>query len=159
MATDGSTPERPGTRWNSFSNYGDIADDVHDAVIGAIEAQAFVHAMHREGTEPDREDAAEASAVILAAARRLLTELRREAERTDNDLYNEILDRWEGEEGYITRLANSTLSETSPAFLHDFVEDIHRAAFEIGYLRAGREEREELDDPVENDARAMFEKP
>lgn len=157
--TDGQSPGKASTRWNSFSNYGDIAEDVHQAVVGAIEAQAFIHAMHQEGARVSPEDAAEASARMLSAARRLLTEMRRENERNSDGPYDDILEKWEGPNGYISQLAGSNLSDSSPAFLHDFVEDIHRAAFEIGYIRAGREERQDLDDPVENDAMAMFEEP
>lgn len=150
--------QRPDKRWSSFSNYTDIAQDVHEAVVGAIEWQAFINACHREGARVQPEDAANASGQIMSAARRLLTELRQE--RDSEQKYDEILKRWEGEngkKGYIEQLAETSLSENNPAFLHQFVEDIHEAAFEIGYLRAGREERKDLDDKVEDDAQGMFE--
>lgn len=160
MAADsnGSSSDATATRWNSFSNYGNISDDVHDSVVGAIEAQAFIHAMHREEANVPRDMAADASATILGAARRLLTEMRREAGESDEGFYDDILDRWEGENGFISRLANAKLSESSPAFLHEFVEDIHQAAWELGYLKAGRRERDMSElDPVEEQVRQMFE--
>lgn len=147
----------PGTRWDSFSVYGEVSKDVADAVQAAIDAYSHIDSIHAEGADVAPKRAAEARACILAAAHRLMTEL--ENERDQVDLYDDILERWEGQDGFIQRMGQVRLNSMSPGFLHQFVRDIHRAAWELGYIRAGRAERQALEDRVEDDARSMFEEP
>jgi hypothetical protein len=40
----------------------------------------------------------------------------------------------------------------------EFVEDIRRAGWELGYLQAGRTKKKEPQDPAERDTEAMFDK-
>lgn len=142
------------TRWEGFSNYANVSDRVARSVHDAIEAYALVNSRHAESARIRPPMAAQARAKILAPALRLKVEL--EADREGNDDYEDILDRWEGDAGYLSKLDQVTLQNQCPDWLSDFVEDIRTAGFQLGYLQAGRTVKERPDDEVEAETEDMF---
>ena len=144
-----------GTRWEGYSDYQLVSKRVGKSVHNAIEAYARLDSLHAEGAQVPPETAAKARSHMFAAALKLVPELRRDADEVD--LYEEILDRWEGDDGYLrNQLHNTRLQTGSPGWLFQFVLDIRRAAWELGYLQAGRERKGEPDDPLEAETNDMF---
>lgn len=142
------------TRWEGYSDYKVISLQVAKSVDNAIEAYSRVHGAHAENATIDPDLAAEARGRILSAALKLVVELRQD--RDSVETYAEILDRWEGEEGFINRFNEIQLQSSCPGWLFQFVLDIRTAGWELGYLQAGRTTKGEPDDPVEADVQEMF---
>lgn len=156
MADDDS-----GDHWDGFSIYAEVSRDIHSSVGQAIDSYSAIVAAHSEGAKVRPDEAAQHKAAILSAAHRLLTEMEVEVERgsTNKNEYESILDNWRGddnEDGWIGKLHGTNLSSEYPGWLHDFVPSIHRAAWHLGYLKAGRRESEATDTP-EASGRAMLE--
>lgn len=143
------------TRYEGYSDYSAVSRSVADAVDRAVESYAMIHSRHSEGARVTPKMAAEAGHHILGAAVKLLPEL--EDDRETVDTYDEILTRWQGDDGFIERLKRENLSSRSPEFLGQMALDIRRAGFELGYLRAGRQGKTEPDDITERDSEEMFE--
>lgn len=142
----------PGEHWDGFSIYSEVSRDIHESVGQAIDSYSAVQASHSEDAKVRRDDAADHKAAILAAAHRLLTEMEIEVERNsaNSQHYEKMLDNWvgdENEEGWITQLYQTNLSQRSPDWLHNFVREIHQAAWHLGYLKAGRNEEVEDGSP------------
>jgi len=142
------------TRWEGFSNYQNVSDRVARSVHDAIEAYALVNSRHAESARIRPPMAAQARAKMLAPALRLKVEL--EDNREVESDYDEILSRWEGDDGFLTKLDQVTLQQECPDWLADFVEDIRTAGFQLGYLQAGRTVKERPDDPVEEETEDIF---
>jgi hypothetical protein len=147
-----SGTDRP-TRYEGYSDFSHVSRSVASAVDDAVEAYALIQSHHSEGARVTPQTAAEAAAHILGAALKLKPELENDL---DDETYHEILDRWEGDDGYIERLKQTSLSSRCPEWLGHLVHDIRTAGFELGYLQAGRTVKTEPDDPVEADTEAMF---
>lgn len=142
------------TRWEGFSNYQNVSDRIARSVHDAIEAYAVIKSKHAENARVRPPTAAEARSKILAPAMRLKVEMERDRESVE--LYDDILSRWEGENGHLEKLEEIQLQRQCPDWLSDFVEDIRSAGYELGYLQAGRRSKQEPDDPVEAETEAMF---
>lgn len=129
--------------FDRYTDYRHISIQVADAVNSAVQSYALVDSLHVEGASFQPIQAAQARADILAAAMMLRIEL--EDERDDDaadETFGEIVDEWAGEEGYIRQLQQTSLYDECPDWLHEFVADIRRAAWHLGYLKAGRYETE-----------------
>jgi len=145
------------TRWEGFSNWQNVSDRMARSIEQAIRAYTFLDSRHQEDARVQPKEAAKARSQILSPALRLMPELREERETVD--VYDEILSRWQpdGEEdGFIHKINEVRLQESSPGWLLQFVLDIRKAGFELGYLQAGRTVKEEPSDPVEGDTERMF---
>lgn len=151
MATD----PQDDTRWEGYSDYRQVSGRLASTIDDAIEAYAVIDASHSEDAQIPRDLARDARASILSAAMMLQMEMKRERDDEEKP-YDDILSRWEGEEGYLRQLDDVQLRRMRPGWLHDFVLDIRRAGWELGYLQAGRTSSQEPEDPVEADAEAMF---
>lgn len=150
-----SEPQR-GTRFEGYSDYERVSGRIVMTIEDALEAYAFIDSAFTEGAPVSPEDARDARTSIMNAAMMLFDEMRRE-QANNIDKYDDILDRWEGEDGYIARFHEHSLRrDGSEGWLHQFVLDIRSAGWKIGYLQAGRTAKESLDDPVEEDSEAMF---
>jgi len=147
-----------GDYWDGFSIYAEVSRDIHTSVTDAIDSYSMVAACHSEGAKLRPDDAAKHKANILAAANRLLTELKTEADRNAkfSDDYEAILDDWRGDDGRIPRLHKIKLVSERPGWLYDFVMQIHEAAWKLGYIKAGRVEEEDAETP-EATGREMIE--
>lgn len=140
MAEDGASQQ-----WDGFSIYSEVSRDIHESVGQAIDSYSAVQASHSEGAKVRREEAADHKAAILAAAHRLLTEMEVEVERgsVNSSKYKTILSHWTGDDdsdGWLNELHRTNLTQESPDWLHEFIREIHQAAWHLGYLKAGREE-------------------
>lgn len=143
-----------GTRWEGYANYQSVSFRVAESVDQAIDAYSQIESAHTEGARINPEFAAEARSQILSAAVRLYPEL--EQDRESVDLYDQILGRWEGQDGYLEKFSETSLRRSFPGWLVHFVIDIRSAAWELGYLQAGRRAKSEPEDPVEGMSSAMF---
>jgi len=148
------------TRWDGYSDYQIVSKRVGKSVHNAIEAYARLDSLHTEGANISPQVAAAARAQMYSAALTLVPELRRDAPGKDNEgveLYGEILSRWQGEDGILRdKIHGARLSQEMPGWMFQFVVDIRTAAWELGYLQAGREIKGEPDDPVEAETTDMF---
>lgn len=136
--------------WDGFSIYAEISRDIHESVGQAIDSYSAIVSYHSESAKLRDEEAAQHKAAILSAAHRLLTEMQIEADRGGPraDRYTEILDKWQGDDGWIEQLHKANLSREHPPWLHEFASTIHRGAWHLGYLQAGRREEVEEDTPT-----------
>lgn len=167
--TNGSG-NKSSSRWEGYSNYQAVSNQITQKVADAIEAYAILQSAAREGADLEAREYMEARARILDAAISLKHEIEREAAASsqgedddDDDIYVEIARRWnEGDDdmdvGYIAAfLGLSFRREGIKGWVFTFVQDIRRAAWELGYLQAGRTISESDLEPADEDARAMFE--
>jgi len=139
MSIDADEPDvdEPATRYQGYTDYRKVSGSVAESVENAVEAYAILRSKYKEGARVSAEFAAKASARILAASLKLLPELREESFIDD---YQDIVDNWEGDDGYIRTLEQTPLVERCPGWLHQFVREIRRAGWLLGYLKAGRDE-------------------
>lgn len=150
------------TEFEGYSDYQTVSQSIARSIDNAVEAYVLVQSRHSEGARMNADTAAEAASHILGAAMKILPELEANAkseEETDDseeELYTEILASWQGDEGYIELLKQAQLVNECPDWLHDFVYEIRRAGFHLGYLKAGREKRTETPDWVEGKVEDMF---
>jgi len=147
--------EERSTRYEGYSDFNVVSRNVANAVDNAVDSYAQIQSLHCEGKNVKPELAAEGSAHILGAALRLLPELKADSESVEK--YEQMLEDWDGDDGYIERLKGTSLISSSPDWLGDFVVDIRAAAWHLGYLKAGRSVEQELEDPVERDVEKLFE--
>lgn len=166
MATSSDGGSSPGQGWDGYSDFQTVSSRIGTLIFDAIEAYAEIHSAHVEGAPIDPNQAARARSRILAAAVTLNAELSHERDR--NDDVATILDRWNKgrggasievevpREGFVQAFREIRLYDDDPEWLGQFVTDFWRAGWELGYLKAGRHEEGEPDDPVEVDAEAMF---
>ena len=144
-----------GGRWEGYSDYRLVSGRIARTIEDAVEAYAVIDARHSEGATVSPDLASDARASIMAAAMMLQHEMERERDDADKP-YDEILSRWEGEEGLLQKMDGIQLRKVRPGWLHKMVLDIRRAGWELGYLQAGRTGSREPEDSVEAEAEAMF---
>lgn len=135
------------TRWEGYSDYQKVSIRVGETIENAVDAYARIDSLHTENAVVEPELAAEARARIKSAAMKLIPEL--ENDREVVDFYDEVLERWQGDDGYLQELREVSLQQSCPEWLEDMVIDIRRAGWELGYLQAGRTERVTPEDPDE----------
>lgn len=147
-------PDEVRTQWNGYSDYQSVSQRNAQAIHDAVEGFAIIQQAHSQGVKVQSEDAADAGARIMTAAITVQTELHAYAD--DNERYQDLLDSFEGREGYTARLKSADLSQSCPAWLYQCVVDIRRAGFQLGYLKAGRESDDRDLETDEDEARQMF---
>jgi hypothetical protein len=140
-------------RWDGYSDYREISLRMARSIDRALDAYARIEGAHAEQATVSPAQAAEARSRIHVAAIKLIPEL--EHDREDVDVYDEILEKWTGDDGYIQQLDAVTLRDECPGWLFDMVTDMRTAGWELGYLQAGRVESEPAD-PVEAETEDMF---
>ncbi len=167
IAQDDSEDQRGFKRWEGYSNYQEVSQRIGRKVSRAIEAYAYLQSAGAERADLTPNEYADARAYILDAAMSLKVEVEREAENepanAEDNIYSPIVQRWtEGTEnapeGFVNEFMQLSISTGGaiPGWVFTFVEDIRRAAWELGYLQAGRSVRDG-DLGVEEDVNAMFE--
>jgi len=145
------------TEWDAYSDYQHVSRRVAKSIGDAVDAISIIDSAGIAGEKIQPPQETDLRADVLGAVRRLQTEL--ENEREQNDVYDEILTRWQGEEGYINRFRslNAPTLQSQP-WLQQFASDIHRAGWELGYLKAGREEKQSRGgDAYDGEVRDMIE--
>lgn len=167
MAADADQGGKRTERYEGFADYYSVSQRIARSIDEAVQEYATIQRTHAENGRVNFDGA---GGRILAAALRLLPELKDQRD-TENDVYDEILVRWLDDEpenddlvvepeppmdGAIEQLMNARLKQGCPEFLHQFVIDIRRAGWELGYLQAGRHEAEEDVEWGEVDVRDMF---
>lgn len=159
MATSASGGDdgREESTWDAYADLEVVSKQVTETIKNALEAYALLDkaGQHRSKIRTGR--VVELEADILAAAMRLSVELEAEADR-DVGYAIDILDRWQGDDGYIQRFRQTSVKNSREPWIHEFVSDIRRAGWELGYLQAGkREENTDNADSSDGEVRAMIE--
>jgi hypothetical protein len=130
----------PRSEWEAYADYKSVSDRVAEHIDDAIDALCYLESSKDAGYKPDPDEEADYRAVVLTAATSVKTEL--ENERDLKTVYDEILNRWEGEDGYINRFREVDVTGYGrDGWMYQFAEDLHRAGWELGYLKAGREKQ------------------
>lgn len=141
------------TKWDAYSDFALVSKWVTESISDAMDAYATIDNAVMTGEKLQTTKRTDLRSDILSAAMRLQVELESERDR-GADYAEEILDRWEGEEGYIERFRGTSFVNNSPDWLKDLVTDIRRAGWELGYLKAGR--REEAEDQGNEEDSEVF---
>ena len=155
---NGAGEDVPEKKWSGYSDYEEVASQLHKDVRNAVEAFSHIDSKHSQGIGVTPKTAVKARSAILSVAKRLAVEVRR---NQHVDELGEIHERWSDdeeadEEGLITKLERSDFRAGQPDWLGQLVDDIIEAAWELGYIKAGVEKST---DPTADDAqvREMFE--
>lgn len=139
-----------GQAWDGYSDYRTVSSRIGNLIFDAHEAYARVRGLHKENAQIMPDQTADARAHILAAAMVLRAEMSHERGR---DGIDDILARWEDGEGeaeeidvsvpdrgFMGEFRDIVLYDDDPPWLGQFVMDMWRAGWELGYLKAGRHE-------------------
>lgn len=146
---DSGTP----TEWDGYTDYKQVSGRVASEIHEANAAAAFIQEYHQEGGEFTPRDVTQAASRLTSAALLLDEQLAHFGD--DDDRYQEIVDKWRGDDGRIRQLQRTDfLRQRPPDWLNDFVRELHRAGLLLGYLKAGREE-DVTDDGDADDAEVM----
>lgn len=137
----------PTQRWSSFADYETIVETVAERVEVAIDAWGHLNACESQRISVTNGTAIEAKKALAGAGVRIKPEVRH---NKDVEPFDEIWGRWEGEEGHVAMLQRADFIEDVPGWLDQYVDDLTTAAWELGYLQAGREEPAE---PEEDDVK------
>lgn len=154
---NGNQSNGRGSYYEAYSDYYQVSQSVAKSIGEAIDAYATLEAAHTEGASLRPDEAAKCRRDILAAAMRLVTEMEQDGD--EKEIYAEILTRWRGDgesDGFLRELQQQQLNNGLPHWMFQFVMDIRRAGWELGYVRAGREKKKEPDDPAEAEALQMI---
>lgn len=145
------------SEWEAYADYQSVSERVAENIDDAIDALCYLESVKDAGYKPKPGEEADYRALVLTAATSLKTEL--ENERDSKTVYDEILNRWEGEDGYINRFREvDVINHTAGAWMYQFADDLHRAGWELGYLKAGREKQiGESGDSHDGELRDMIE--
>jgi hypothetical protein len=166
--TDDDDQEQAIQRWEGYSDYEVVSKRIGRKVSNAIEAYSVLQGAGAERAQLSDYEYTQARAKILDAAMSLKVEIEREAANelpnSDENIYTPIVDRWtdggdeNAPEGYINEFMAMSISNGGrvPGWVFTFVEDIRRAAWELGYLQAGRV-NETKDGDMDPDVKSMFE--
>lgn len=135
--------ESPDSEWDAYSDFKLVSKWVTKSIRDAIEAFALLDQASQTNYKIKAAEEAQLRADILAAAMRLRVEL--ESEQASGTEYAvEILDKWQGEDGFIKQFRAAGMRETDQLdWFEEFASDIRRAGWELGYLQAGRQEEED----------------
>jgi len=155
-----------GTRWEGYSNYQQVSKSIAETVRSAVNAYSVLQGEMSETGSVDPDLASAAKSDIMAAAIPLLVEMEEEKKR-DVEEYDEILARWKNSdeaaeddeddaEGYITKLHTTKLTDEMPSWMFQFIRDIRRAAWSLGYMQAGRRGEETPDELSEDDVKRFL---
>ncbi|MCG1002872.1 MULTISPECIES: hypothetical protein [Halobacterium] len=155
---DDSDGSESGPDWDGYSDYAYVSYQISSAIDNAIDSFSSLQSLHDENSKIKAQQAANARQPILSAAMRLLPEL--EKQQDANEKYAKMVEEWTedgvDEQGYIDALKEVNLQSECPPWLYDFVLDLRRAGWELGYLQAGRYEDDEDEDDAHASAREML---
>lgn len=130
-------------RWSSYSDYETIVEAVAERVEVAIDAYGHLEACESQMISVTNGSAIETKKALVGAGTRIKPEVRH---NRDVEPFDEIWERWQGDDGHVNRLRRADFVEEVPDWLSQYVDDLTTAAWELGYLKAGREEAVDPDD-------------
>jgi len=142
-------------RWQGYSDYQHVSISTARAIDEALGAYARIRGLHVQGARIPPEVAATAHGKMLAPCMQLLPEIEQEADGDTAEVYEQILADW-SDDGHLNRLSEVNLVESCPGWLQTMMIQLRRAGWELGYLKAGKRDAPEPEDPVEAEARSMF---
>lgn len=133
-------PGSSGTTWEGYSNYEAVSKDVAQSVANAVENYAWLDSIHRDGGNPEADQIAMARSAVLAAALRLVVEMREEAQN-GNDEYGDILERWTGTDPQDDSLLFADVWDGSGKWTQNGAAPVGGAPAQLGggYIRAFRD--------------------
>lgn len=146
------------TQFEAYANYQSVSDRVARSIDKAVDAYSMIQAdstTHSGSIGP--EEMAEAKHHIVGAATRLVVEL--EENREVNETFDEILGRWKGSgdtPGRLKQVQQWDPRQGVPGWMYQFIIDIRRAGWHLGYVRAGMEKEQTPDDPHEKSTQEML---
>ena len=130
----------PAAIGDAYSDIEKVSQSVGKIVVAATESIHTIRSAKRSGEKLTQASETDLRTDVMTAVTLLRTEL--ENDRDRNDVYDAILSRWEGEGGFINRFDQmDVLAINEEPWLREFAGDIHRAGYELGYLKARPEER------------------
>lgn len=144
--------EESDTYYEGYSDYQSVSQDIGSSVADAIDGYSLV--VSSGGGRLDRSRASTAKGYILAAALRLLPEV--EESKAAKPELGEIYERWTGDDGYIQSLEEISLATETPGWLREFVLDIRKSAWKVGYLRAAEKRSDSETDIDVKQSEQMF---
>ena len=147
----------PESEWDAYSDFQHVSRSVSKTILEAVRAIQTIESAKVSGEKLQSREESDLRSDVLTAVTLVRAEL--ENEREQNEVYESILSRWEGENGFITRFKemDAILPQSEP-WLQQFADDIHRAGWELGYLKAGREEKQSRGgDAYDGEVRDMIE--
>lgn len=156
MANDKGSAEgsstSPDKQWEGYSDFQSITTKIHDDVNSAVEAYSYIDSKYTQGAGITPQEAVKIKKSILQISKRLFFEIKRNKHTED---YEEIWERWSGEDGHMAKLEDVNLRQERPEWLSQHVDDIVEAGWRLGYLKAGIEKPS---DPTDDDqqAKEMF---
>lgn len=154
MRVSQSKGDGDGKQWSSFADFQDITSKIHEDVNTAVDAYAYIDSKKKQNMGVTPQTAVRARRAIMRIAKRLFFEVK---VNKNVDEFEEIYERWSGDDGYLARLDDVNLRTGVPVWLGDLVDDIIEASWRLGYLKAGVEKPSDPTDP-DQQAKEMFEK-
>jgi len=142
------------TEYEGYADYRRVSDRVGRTVHEAMMSYATIESMHSESARVKARAAASAKRDILAAALMIETEV-----EASGKSGNEPFEDWGEEEQameWVSRLRETELQTRCPEWLSNLVETTREAAWQLGYLKAGREVNDHGETP-DGKAESMFE--
>ena len=121
--------------YDGATKYERVEEDLLDILNDALKAFSHVNACYTQGSSLTEDRAVKCKSHILQAAMRLQQEIRYNSEV---DEYEEMWERWEGEDGFISRFYDTNLRDGMPGWMLQFQMDIQDAAWQLGYHRVGK---------------------
>ena len=151
-------------RYEGYSDYQSVSQQIASSVDRAVDGYAIAASAHEEQVGRNQWNwmATEAKANIRSAALKLIPEMEENKEVEEED-FESMLEDWtesgvEGE-GYLSALSKENFRDTRtelPDWIQDFVLQIRTAAFQLGYLQAGRTVSDNNLEPAEEEAIEKF---
>lgn len=143
-------------QWQGYADYQHVSISTARAIDQAINHYARIRGLHAQHARIKPEVAAKAHGKMLAPCMQLLPEMQHERDADGGDAFEEILNDWTGEEGHLNKLSDLYLVESCPGWLQTMMVQLRQAGWELGYLKAGKRDAPDPDDPVEAEAKSMF---
>lgn len=130
-------------KWSSYSDYEKVVESVADRVERAIDAFGHLNACQSQRIAVSDGSAVGTKKALIGVGVRLKPEVRM---NRHVEPFDDVWDRWEGEDGMVSDLYDADFVEDVPSWLPQYIEDVTTVAWELGYIKAGREEPSDPDE-------------
>lgn len=153
MTSNPDTPTGDESYFEGYSDYSSVTKDINDAVARALDGYGEIVGKGRV----DQATCDRAVPALLAAGMRLLPEI--EESKAAKPELQEIYTRWvgeEGAEGYIDEIGKVNTNHIPESTIQQFTFDVRKAAFKLGYLKAGEQRNGESTDVDDQQSEQMF---